>query len=299
MRRTLLALGTVGAALLAFWLHVSRPAELPSPFELPSPGPHLESVCAEAIRKTPPDHSWVSPDRAAPVTHRPPETVTLDQLPFLQGAVVRVAGVLHAESEWAALYPSRRAMEEDSFRAPWVRLSSLWPDEPCWNTRPISDRCVVVEGTYRGGAGGHFGMFQGEIADVHRLDVWSTPHRPFVTTPPPAPPSPSDPSCSEPLAAPALIAAHGEMLADFNRLYETGEFQLGVCVVELKVEADGSVDTVRVTRPAKVHERVESALIRSMQSRRYSPATACSRPLPSVLAVVVGHCPVRTGPAAR
>ena len=70
---------------------------------------------------------------------------------------------------------------------------SLWPDEPYWRTKgpSISDRCVVVEGTYSGGAGGHFGMFNGTILDVLRLDVWSTPHRPFVTTPPPPRPSPT------------------------------------------------------------------------------------------------------------
>ena len=74
---------------------------------------------------------------------------------------MRVAGVLHAEFEWVALYPSRAAMEEPSWRAPWVPLSSLWPDEPYWKTKGplISDRCAVVEGTYVGGACGHFGMF--------------------------------------------------------------------------------------------------------------------------------------------
>lgn len=36
---------------------------------------------------------------------------------------------------------------------------------------------------YEGGAAGHFGAFDGTV-DVPRLDVWSTPHRPFETTSP-------------------------------------------------------------------------------------------------------------------
>ena len=100
---------------------------------------------------------------------------------------MRVAGVLHAEFEWVALYPSRAAMEEHPWDAPWVTLDWLWPDDPFLLTRlpSISDRCVIVEGKYWPGPEGHGSLFNGAIRDVLRLDVWSIPHRPYITTPPP------------------------------------------------------------------------------------------------------------------
>jgi hypothetical protein len=210
----------------------------------------------------------------------------------------------HAEFEWVALYPSPAAMEEQSTHAPWVTLSSLWPDEPYWKTKApsISDRCVVVEGTYSGGKGGHMGMFDGTIEDVLRLDVWSTPHRPFVTTPPPPPPPPAAPPCSQKPTPPKPVADAGagqEMLAEFNKLYETGEFQLGYCLADVQVNEQGTVDTVRIVRPQNVDNPVESAIVRSMKSRRYTPATACGRPVPFVLSVGVGHCPSRAEGARK
>jgi hypothetical protein len=70
------------------------------------------------------------------------------------------------------------------------------------------------------------------------------------------------------------------MLAEFTKLYETGEFQLGYCLADVQVNETGTVDTVRVLRPQNVDERVESVIVRSMKSRRYKPATACGRPVP-------------------
>ena len=286
MRTALIALGIIAIGLLASvtivdWQRV----------EVPPVGPSVEQICAEAMQRTPADLSWVAPNRAEKVRGREIRAVTLGELPGHTGSLVRVAGVLHAEFEWVALYPSRAAMEEQPWRSPWVRLTSLWPDEPYWRTKgpSISDRCVVVEGRYTGGAGGHFGMFNGTIEDVLRLDVWSTPHRPFVTTPPQPPPPPAEPACSEKAAPPKPMA--DEMLAEFNKLYETGEFQLGYCLADVQVNEKGTVDTVRIVRPQNVDKRVESAIVRSMKSRRYTPATACGRPVPFALSVGVGHCP--------
>jgi hypothetical protein len=90
----------------------------------------------------------------------------------------------------------------------------------------------------------HFGMFSGTIEEVLRLDVWSTPHRPFLTTPPPPPPA--APPCSEKPAAPKPEADAGaaqEMLAEFKKLYETGEFQLGSCLADVQVNEEGTVGT--------------------------------------------------------
>jgi hypothetical protein len=186
MRTILLAVGLTAAGLLAVVVLVDWKV---SP---PPVGPSVEQICAETMQRSAADLSWVAQGREEKVRGRDIETVTLGELPSRNGSLVRVAGVLHAEFEWVALYPSRAAMEE-LWRAPWVRLTSLWPDEPYWRTKgpSISDRCVVVEGTYSSGAGGHFGMFNGTIRDVLRLDVWSTPHRPFVTTPLPPPPPPA------------------------------------------------------------------------------------------------------------
>jgi len=85
-----------------------------------------------------------------------------------------------------------------------------------------------------------------------------------------------------------------EMLAEFNKLYATGEFQLEYCLVDVQVDENGTVDSVRVVRPQNVDQRVESAIVRLMKSRRYTPATACGRPVPFALSVGVTHCPSRT-----
>lgn len=293
MRTALLALGIIAIGLLAVatianWQRV----------EVPPIGPNVERLCAETMQRTAADLSWVAPNLAEKVRGREIKTVTLGELPGHAGSLVRVAGVLHAEFEWVALYPSRAAMEEQPWRSPSFRLTSLWPEEPYWRTKgpSISDRCVVVEGTYSGGAGGHFGMFNGTIEDVLRLDVWSTPHRPFVTTPPPPPPSPAVRPCAEKPAPPKPMADAGagqQMLAEFNKLYETGEFQLGYCLADVQVNEQGTVDTVRVVRSQNVDKPVESAIVRSMKSRRYAPATACGRAVPFALSVGVGHCPSR------
>jgi hypothetical protein len=290
MRTALLALGIIVVGLLAAWALVDRRVELPPV----SPG--VEQICAETMQRTAADLSWVAPNREEKVRGREVKTVALGELPSHTGSFVRVAGVLHAEFEWVALYSSRAAMEEQSSHAPWVTLGSLWPDEPYWKTKgpSISDRCVVVEGMYSSGTGGNSGMFNGTIGDVLRLDVWSTPYRPFVTTPPPPPPPPADAPCSEKAATPKPMsdrAAGQEMLAEFNKLYETGKFQLGYCVADVQVNEHGTVDSVRVLRPQNLDTRVESAIVRSMKSRRYKPATACGRPVAFTMSVGVGHCP--------
>lgn len=290
----MLAFGILGVGLLAAWALVNRRVELPPV------GPGVEQICAETMQRTAADLSWVAPNREERVRGREIKTVTLGELPSHSGRVVRVAGVLHAEFEWVALYPSRAAMEEQSTHAPWVTLGSLWPDEPYWKTKgpSISDRCVVVEGTYSGGTGGHMGMFNGAIEDVLRLEVWSSPHRPFMTTPPPPPPPPAGPPCSEKASQPKQVPnakAGQEMLAEFNKLYETGEFQLGYCLADVQVNEKGTVDTVRVVRPQNVDKRVESAIVRSLKSRRYRPATACGRSVPFTMSVGFFHCPSQAG----
>jgi len=162
---------------------------------LPSIGPRVEPICEEAMHGKP-DLAWLAPSYDNLRRGHTPVSVTLGELPFHSGRLVSVDGFLHADFEWAALYPSRAAALEDMRRAPWVALEPLWPTEAqrWWRTKgpSVSDRCARVEGWYDGGAAGHMGAFNGTV-DVLRLEAWSTPHRPFDTTPaaPPAPlPSP-------------------------------------------------------------------------------------------------------------
>jgi hypothetical protein len=185
MRIALLTVGVIAAGLVV----VAVLVDLDVP--LPQVGMNVEPLCVETMRRSAPDLSWFAPGRESQIRRRPIKTVSLGELPLHRGQTVRVAGFLHVEFEWVALYPSRIA-REDGWRAPWVALGSLWPDEPYWGTKgpSISGRCVAVEGTYSGGPGGHGGMFNGTIEPVVRLDVWSTPHRPVTTTPPSPPPPP-------------------------------------------------------------------------------------------------------------
>ena len=83
------------------------------------------------------------------------------------------------------------------------------------------------------------------------------------------------------------------MAAEFTKLYETGAFQLGYCLTEVQVNEEGTVDGVRIVRPQNVDKRVESAIVGSMRSRRYTPANACGRPVRFALLLGIGHCPSR------
>lgn len=89
---------------------------------------------------------------------------------------------------------------------------------------------------------------------------------------------------SSPVKVRAATPARG-VAADFNKLFETGLFQIGYCVAEVRVNADGTVDAVRILRPKPADPRVESAITRTVASWRYTPAMACGRPVPSTATV--------------
>lgn len=63
-----------------------------------------------------------------------------------------------------------------------------------------------------------------------------------------------------------MTGTFGHVLAEFNTLCETGEFQLRYCLADVQVNEKGTVDTVRVVRLQNVDKRVESAIVRSMKS---------------------------------
>lgn len=91
-------------------------------------------------------------------------------------------------------------------------------------------------------------------------------------------------------------SANKTMSAEFDKLYATGEFQLGYCLAEVRVNEMGTVDGVRVVRPQNVDRRVESIIVDAMKSSRYKPATACKRAVPSTVSVGIGHCPSKVNP---
>ena len=81
------------------------------------------------------------------------------------------------------------------------------------------------------------------------------------------------------------------MLAEINKLYETGEFRVGYCLAEVHVNENGSVESVRIVRPTDSDERLESLILRTIASWHYKPATACGRPAAVTTSVGIGHCP--------
>ncbi len=190
------------------------------------------------------------------------------------------------EFEWYALYPSRAAIAlNERGPATWVVLGSLWPEEPYWLTQgpSISDRCVVVEGRFTRRLGQEAFGFNGFIAPVG-LEVWSTPHRPLPPPPPPPPLPGFGPSPKYEVSPPTPLSDPGagqEMLAEFQKLYATGAFQMGDCLAGVLVNGQGTVDTVRILRPQAVDTQVESIIVRSMRSRRFQPATMWGTPFPS------------------
>jgi hypothetical protein len=121
MRFVPLAIATLATTALA------AAVLLVSDGPLPPIGPSAEPICLEAMRQAGPDLAWIAPDRDKRARGHTSISVTLGDLPFHSGELVSVEGLLHAEFEWVALYPSRAALE-DGWRAPWVALESLWPE---------------------------------------------------------------------------------------------------------------------------------------------------------------------------
>jgi hypothetical protein len=176
MRAGLLAL--VAAVCVGGWVIIHRP------MELPHVQPTVEQLCADTMRWRSPDHSWRRPGSANQLDAETVPTVSIGDLPSYGAQAVRVAGVLHAEFEWVALYPSRRAIDDTPWRAPWVELGRLWPDGPHWRTKGpvIADRCVVAEGVYLSGSGGPSACSTARLR-TSVGSMWSTPLRPIVSSP--------------------------------------------------------------------------------------------------------------------
>ena len=164
------------------------------------PLPRIGPASNQSVRRRCGGHQNLSCACTAP---RPPESWPhahfreVPQLPFHSGEFVSVEGVLHAEFESVRSLLRPGLLWRNGGTAPrGLRLIRCGRPrlEWWWRTRGplrLAARCARVEGWYEGGAAGHFGAFDGTV-DVLRLEVWSTPHRPFETTPP-APPAPPPP----------------------------------------------------------------------------------------------------------
>jgi hypothetical protein len=102
--------------------------------------------------------------------------------------------------------------------------------------------------------------------------------------------------CSEKPSQPEKLrdATPGQgVAAEFDKLFETGRFQTGYCLAEVRVNADGTVDAVRLVRPEDADTRVEWVIVRTITSWRYKPAIACGTPVPSTTSVGFFHCPFK------
>jgi hypothetical protein len=66
---------------------------------------------------------------------------------------------------------------------------------------------------------------------------------------------------------------------------------VGSCLAEADVNDKGVVETVRVTHPPNIDERLKQAISRSQAARRFKPASACGRPVKFLVTVGFFHCP--------
>jgi hypothetical protein len=104
----------------------------------------------------------------------------------------------------------------------------------------------------------------------------------------------TEPPCAEQPEPPEPLPGResGESLTSaFKKLYDTGQFRVGSCLTEADVNDKGVVETVRVTHPPNIDERLKQAIIRSQAARRFKPASACGRPVKFLVTVGFFHCP--------
>jgi hypothetical protein len=109
-----------------------------------------------------------------------PSLITLiaDQGKF-DGRRVRVIGYVHFEFEGNGLYLSQESIDHRVYKnGLWIEPPDRFGSDSGPVRSPTNDRYVIVEGTFRAGHGGHFGMWSGTIEHVTRLDPWGPPKAP-------------------------------------------------------------------------------------------------------------------------
>lgn len=87
-----------------------------------------------------------------------------------QGKRVRVVGFAHVEFEGKGLYFHKEDFENGLVKnALWLNVDLMHPEFTALN-----DRYVIVEGVFKAGPRGHFGIFGGALAEISRYDPWPT-----------------------------------------------------------------------------------------------------------------------------
>ena len=107
---------------------------------------------------------------------------------------------------------------------------------------------------------------------------------------------PDEPTRPEPLPQ---SGTSEPLITEFTKLFETGQFVLGYCVAEARLNEVGAVESVRLVRPPHLDDRIRNAIVRSLESRKYKPARACDRPVPSIITVGINHCPTGATDAGK
>ena len=86
------------------------------------------------------------------------------------GKRVRVIGFAHVQFEGQGLYLHREDFENGLTKnAVWLDIDLEKPEFAALN-----GRYIIVEGTFKAGAGGHFGMYSGRLTEISRYDPWPT-----------------------------------------------------------------------------------------------------------------------------
>jgi hypothetical protein len=102
-----------------------------------------------------------------------PSLIELIARPELyDGRRVRVIGFVNFEFEGNGLYLSREDWRQSIARnGLWINALEDFEGDSGALPRP-NQRYVIVEATFRGGPGGHFGMWSGSLDSVTRLEPW-------------------------------------------------------------------------------------------------------------------------------
>jgi hypothetical protein len=100
------------------------------------------------------------------------------------GKRVRVIGFVNFEFEGNGLYVSREDWRQSIARnGVWITPPKGFESDSAPSRHQPNQRYVIVEATFHGGPGGHFGMWSGSLDSVTRIDPWGV-----VGSDSPAPP---------------------------------------------------------------------------------------------------------------
>ena len=117
----------------------------------------LLSSCSTLSRKTEPGDVTMTELIANPAKH--------------EGQTVRVIGFLHLEFEGNVLYAHKEDFDHAILgNGIWVHMAS--------DKRDLSDNYVLLEGRFTARRHGHMGMWSGELQDITRSMIWSSPKEP-------------------------------------------------------------------------------------------------------------------------